>query len=42
MKQFGIDLVVTIARAAWVSCVAIVDMIFDCQHKDGQGCAAHD
>ncbi|WP_245616557.1 Rz1-like lysis system protein LysC [Paraburkholderia acidipaludis] len=37
-----LDDALTIARAAWASCAAIVDMIFDCQHKGEQGSAAHD
>lgn len=31
-----------IARAAWASCAAIVDMTFDCQAKKGQGITTHD
>jgi hypothetical protein len=37
-----LDDALTIARAAWASCAAIVDMVFDCQHKEEQGSAAHD
>jgi hypothetical protein len=37
-----LDDALTIARAAWASCAAIVDMVFYCQHNDGQGSAAHD
>jgi hypothetical protein len=31
-----------IARAAWASCAAIVDMVFDCQHKDAPEDVKHD
>ncbi|WP_245639787.1 Rz1-like lysis system protein LysC [Paraburkholderia heleia] len=37
-----LDDALTIARAAWASCAAIVDMVFNCQQKGAQGSEAHD
>ncbi|WP_322029096.1 Rz1-like lysis system protein LysC [Paraburkholderia sp. J76] len=37
-----LDDALTIARAAWASCAAIVDMVFNCQQQGTKGSAAHD
>ncbi|WP_321931543.1 Rz1-like lysis system protein LysC [Paraburkholderia guartelaensis] len=37
-----LDDALTIARAAWASCAAIVDMVFNCQQKGTKGSEAHD